>query len=338
MKRVICILFFIAVVGTVKGQTIIPPTNNINTAPSSIEKESLDEEAVNGIRRSKKAASKVQYQDEEYSTYERNYNAYLNAEEKNEKAFKYLQKAYEVYPSNVGLYDDFMAYYEMTGNRVDRKSFSTKLYKSNTISNYIMEYNYNVLMSLPSNAILFTNGYDDTYPVWVLQDVKTNRQDVTIINIGFLKDKKYRDKVFKEAGLVYNKKLKETELITDVVRKNASKNIYIAMTVDKKIITQLYKNLYLTGLVFNYSEQPINNIAITKDKWENQFQKKTIESVPSSFKQKQVLANYLLPCIYLHNHYVAIGERQKAKEIKSIALKIAAYNGKKELIASKLKE
>ncbi|MCT4580884.1 MAG: hypothetical protein N4A35_05645 [Flavobacteriales bacterium] len=275
---------------------------------------------------------------EDQNSFEYNYNAYLTATVKNEETFKFLQKAYAVYPENVDLYDDFMAYYEMTDNAMDRRVFSTKLYKSNTISDYIMEYNYNVLMSLPINAILFTNGYDDTYPVWVTQDVKKVRKDVTIINVGLLKDKVYKDKVLKRAGLKYKKKYQGADLIVDVIQNNADKNIYLAMTVDKAVIQKLYQKLYLTGLVFKYSEEPIDNVLLIKEKWENQFKKTTIESPPSSFKQKQVLANYLLPFIYLHNYYVEYGDIEKAKALKKTTLKIAAYNGKKALVESKLKE
>lgn len=275
---------------------------------------------------------------EEQNSFEYNYNTYKNASVKNAESFKYLQKAYEIYPENVDLYDDFMAYYEMTDNAMDRRTFSTKLYKSNTISDYIMEYNYNVLMSLPENAILFTNGYDDTYPVWVTQDVKKVRKDVTIVNIGLLDDKVYRDKTFKNAELKYKKKFQGSDLIVDVVENNPNKNIYLAMTVDKSIITRLYKNLYLTGLVFKYSNTPINNVLITKEKWENQFKKTTINKAPTSFKQKQVLANYILPLLYLHNYYVDSGQQSEAEPLKKTILKIAAYNGKKELVASKLKK
>ncbi len=275
---------------------------------------------------------------EDQNSFEYNYNAYLNASVKNAESFKYLQKAYAIYPENVDLYDDFMAYYEMTDNAMDRRVFSTKLYKSNTISDYVMEYNYNVLMSLPNNAILFTNGYDDTYPVWVTQDVKKVRKDVTIINIGLLNDKVYRDNALKQAGLKYKKKNQGADLIVDLMQSNPNADIYLAMTVDKNIIVKLYKKLYLTGLVFKYSEKPINNVIITKEKWENQFRKTSIEAVPSSFKQKQVLANYLLPLIYLHNYYVEYGEVDKAKSLQKTILKIAAYNGKKELVVSKLKK
>lgn len=348
MKYFIYIILLLVLVDiSAQSNSKINTNNNITPSVPQVEEE-LEESNSNEsvILKSEQSAKKTRAaksfdfssQAEDQNSFEYNYNAYTNASVKNAESFKYLQKAYAIYPENVDLYDDFMAYYEMNDNEMDRRSFSTKLYKSNTISDYIMEYNYNVLMSLPKNAILFTNGYDDTYPIWVTQDVKKVRKDVSIINIGLLEDKLYKEKVFKRAGLKYKTKLKGNELMIDVVESNSEKNIYLAMTLDKKIISKLYKNLYLTGVVFKYSETPFDNVLITKEKWENQFKKNTIEGIPSSFKQKQVLANYLLSFIYLHNYYIEKGELAKAQSLKKTTLKIATYNGKKELVASKLKE
>jgi len=50
----------------------------------------------------------------------------------------------------------------------------------------IMEYNKNIMASCEKNAILFTNGDNDTYPVWFLQFVEKYRRDITVINLSLL--------------------------------------------------------------------------------------------------------------------------------------------------------
>jgi hypothetical protein len=174
---------------------------------------------------------------------------------------KYLEKAYQINPNRVEPYVDLVSNYEFLYDRKKRDEFAKLWFDKGFASPGLLSYNYNVLMSLNPNAILLTHGDNDTYPIWILQAAKGIRKDVFLINIHMLQNQNYCKKVCEELGIEQleisdndesKQKFKE-QLIIKLSKNKEERPMFTALTVDTAYTEPVSKNIYLTGLAYEFN-------------------------------------------------------------------------------------
>lgn len=263
----------------------------------------------------------------------------------------HLFEAYSINPNIAESVSDFVVYYEVNFNKLMKDIFLKKWYDSNLISSDLLYYSMNVLNSLEKNAVIFTNGDNDTFPLWMIQSVFGFRTDVSILNISLAFKDEYRAKFMKDNNIkgdaskldpIRFKTLSYNEIVNDFMKNIAESNderpIYFALTVDPELIKDLGSNLYLTGLANKYSEVKFDNIAELKKNW-NSFKLDYLdinfynENHPFTNSWLPSLhLNYLSPAIVLYNHYRNSNDYSKRIEFASIINKLAKIGNAEEEI------
>jgi hypothetical protein len=286
------------------------------------------------------------------NTFEINHAKWIVSGLGNMADVKYLKQAAELQPDNPLLFADMVTVGELTQDTHQRNTYLRKWFSTGGISAGFLHYNHNVIVGLKENAILVTVGDNDTYPVWVLQNVHNIRKDVVALNTSLLLIKEYREKIFKELGVPplafdpfaspeNDKKYKE-QLIAHLAKNTKNRPVYVALTVSSQYIDAHKENLYLTGLAYQYSTTTIDNMATLKKNFEQLFALDYLDKVfyqdDSKDLVKHTNTNYIVPMVKLYEHYTLAGEPQKAQAIKTKALGIVKGTDNEEKVTNYFKK
>lgn len=117
---------------------------------------------------------------------------------------KYYYKGIEKDPTNGNLWEIVIFEALKTGDIDLYKHGLMQFYNHYHFTQTALSYAKILLRDLPPNAILFTNGDMDTYPLLTLQEGEKYRQDVIIMNLSLLNLKWYFKAMCKFANIDYN--------------------------------------------------------------------------------------------------------------------------------------
>lgn len=248
----------------------------------------------------------------------------------------YLLKAAELAPNDTRAFDDLMIYYKMIRDEVNFDAMCMKLYMNSELPASLMNWGYNVLSELEPNAIVFVQGDNDTYALWLVQSVKGFRSDITIINTSMMRMNEYRGRTLKE--LNYPEFKGEYDGLFEFMIKNRKERaIHVSTSAIRGFKdAPMIDSLYLVGLTYLYCDQPFDNVSIIRRNYEKRYlidylsEQFTVH--PSDDIAGIFDALYLPSMIKLYNHYCDSEETSKKKKIEDLMMKISVKTGQDDMV------
>lgn len=257
------------------------------------------------------------------------------------ESFEYLQNAYRIDPSNPITYQAFINHYLISDEKSKFKEFCVKHFQSAEHSPGWMNWNYNALVNLEPNAILITEGDNDTYPSWTLQEGKGFRTDVAVININLMINDEYKTTIFKQLGIppsparladsgVEAYKIANIQQIIQKTNRPVYLNISSPLTRHEK----LKDDLHIVGLSLKYDKEPFDNISILEKSYTNLFQLDYLKMAMQEDPGQETLDSYsrsYLPSLFkLYEHLQESGDSNKSKNLEELIVLIGEKSNSQE--------
>lgn len=275
----------------------------------------------------------------------------------NKESIIYTKRAYHLEPNNPRTYPNLVVYHEMHGELSERKAINEKWFYGNYYSSGLLNYHSNLLNSLDQNAIIFTGGDNDSYPIWLLQDVMKLRPDVTVINRFMAGSPIYLSTIFKRLGLkVSPSKINSFEFKFDIspeerddylvrlikfIAKNCTRPVYTGLTLGTRSLEAIENELYLIGLANKYAPNGFDNLAVLKDNMMNNYRLDYLEQqyyIETKIDIVNLCNQNYIPCfLTLFDHYKTSNDLIGLDRCKHYLQLLAATSPRKQEILTTIR-
>ncbi|MDZ7361623.1 MAG: DUF2723 domain-containing protein [candidate division KSB1 bacterium] len=190
---------------------------------------------------------------------------------------------------------------------VPANMFKFNYHEHNRQGNYVAyDYSYNILQTCEPNGIIFTNGDNDTFPLWFLQYVYNIRRDVRVVNLSLLNTDWYIKQLRDEEPRV---PINLTDAQIDGLQAMAWQKQTVTIGVPKATYEQFYNDLFRLDSTIVREENPairievaptlygqgirVQDLMVLKILEDNKFRRPVYFAVTVSPDNKLGLDNYM---------------------------------------------
>ncbi|OFZ18008.1 MAG: hypothetical protein A3D92_10440 [Bacteroidetes bacterium RIFCSPHIGHO2_02_FULL_44_7] len=244
-----------------------------------------------------------------------------------------LAEAERLRPENSDVHVQYAAYHMIVGNQARAVEYMQRLIESGRLTQGVLDYSEDILLSTPENGTLITHGFDDTYGSYYLQNAEGIRQDVELVSLDLLQSDAYRTKLATKGYTIPASPVVDVNFLSAFCSLNSGKKIAMSMTTPKEYFQPLMSKLYATGLVFEYHTEHFDNFPRNVQLWQSGLTKASIYH-PLDDKTKKLSANYLPMLFMMRQVYDARGESEQVKMLDSTIDQIGAQCNKYQQVQS----
>lgn len=239
-----------------------------------------------------------------------------------------LQTAYSMHPTDPLSLRFMTGVQYLSGNQAQAYKYYVDWKATGDLPVSTENYAFNVMQSLPADAILITNGEMDTYPL-LYQMQTIGNKSMKVVSMALCVRSENRTRVFSYAGL----KAPDNDVsstfnaayIARLAAANPGKKIYVAATCGPEILKALSADLYCTGLAYRYSTTAIDNLTFLRDNVGTKFRMDNVGKAVKSqnrfdvFYADRLEMNYYLPLLMAADGYVQAGNAVRATQLRITA-------------------
>ncbi len=268
---------------------------------------------------------------------------------------KYLEKAYQINQTDFEIVSALIPYYALVGDYTKKKEVYKKWFKTNPLESFKMNLGYNIAISAEPNALIIAAGDNEVYPTEMVLYGLGLDPTIDVVYQGILSKDSYYKNLLKYLKMpddkrdysFYTEKNKNpdeaylncvNERLSHIIKNRNSRSVYFTLGNHEAFTNPFKSNLYLTGMLYKYSETTFDNISLLRKRFENDFLlddlKVELNFVPEKSVKYRLTYMYVVPLMELYSHYKASGDIANLTKTKTLILKLADdYNVRKEIEA-----
>lgn len=238
--------------------------------------------------------------------------------------------AHKLKPESSAVYPELMNIYEVYEYDPNKLKEVSELWKKSAhFTPVTLLLAHNMLNGAQKDAIILTAGDNDTYPLWVAQHADSVRQDLTVLNVFLAKIESYRKRVFNTLNIPELKGENKSipEIINHITEHKGDRTLYFSSRGLLHDQQDKLEQLYNVGLLYQYSEEELDNVSILVHNFEEVFYTDLLihDYYTSEWANKDLRMNnmYVPGLVHLYKYYKLINKEAKAQQTLKIIHRIA---------------